>query len=74
MRRVGGETGPPVAEKKKKKLKCTENNVERGDPLEGECVEGEGGRRGIKHFRKIKDWGEEEGPVATSHNNKDVSE
>lgn len=48
MRRVGGETGPPVAGKKKKKLKCTENNVERGDPLEGECVEGEGGRRGTK--------------------------
>lgn len=40
MMRVGGETGPPVTEKKK--LKCTENNVERGDPLEGECVEGGG--------------------------------
>lgn len=72
---MGGETGPPVAEKKKK-LKCIENDVERerGDPLEGECVEGGRGTKGIKHFRKIKAWGEEEGPVATSHNNKDVSE
>lgn len=53
MRRVGGETGPPVTEKK---LKCIENNVERGDPLEGECVDrGKGGGGGIKHFRKIKD-------------------
>lgn len=43
MRRVGGETGPPVAEGQK--LKCIENNVERGDPLEGECVAG-GGRGG----------------------------
>lgn len=37
-----------------------------------------GGRNGIKHFRKNKGLGEEEeeeeGPVATFHNNKDVSE
>lgn len=37
------------------------------------CGGGEG-TEGIKHFRKIKDWREEEGPVASSHNNKDVSE
>jgi len=37
--------------------------------------EGEGGMEGIKHFReKKKDWGEEEGPVATSHYNKDASD
>lgn len=43
--------------------------------------EGEGGeegreRGGLNIFEKIKDWGEKEGegPVATSHNNKDVSE
>lgn len=51
MRRVGGETGPPVTEKK---LKCTENNVERerGDPLEGECVEEGRGQRGLNIFEK----------------------
>ena len=40
MRRVGGETGPPVTDFFF--FKCTENNVERGDPLEGECVQGGG--------------------------------
>lgn len=73
MRRVGGEKLGPRWQKKEKKLKCTENNVERGSVGGRMCGGGEG-TKGIKHFRKIKDSGEEEGPVATSHNNKDVSE
>ena len=42
MRRVGGETGPPVTEKK---LKCTENNVEREREHEGGETEERGGIR-----------------------------
>lgn len=44
------------------------------DPLEGECVEEGRGQKGLNIFEKIKDWREEEGPVASSHTNKDVSE
>lgn len=66
-----GTSGPPVTEREK--LKCTENNVERGrgDPLEGGCEEeeeeegGGRGRKGLNIFEKIKDGGrgEEEGLV-----------